>query len=251
MRHTLLQEDLGMVPGRSADPSAPVIQVLEHMELSQAREPARQRAEQLADKAPKTPSEVYPGTTVLCLMLVAGVEDDGNLPPVYQRLANVPKRESTRDVVQGLVLIRCREPASATRQSVLLTKEVFEMTKTAQFGAQPFCDDLTASINPFTGGFGRGPQTKHIRVRTEAFDSMARGDTRPTMAEQSLFQTKEVVLPDESYLFQQMIRATSVIIDVIQGTEHPHSVRFREFATDDIEEFFNIFRDMSGDDAGG
>lgn len=247
MRHSLLREDLGLTSGAPTDPSAPVIQVLEHMELSQSRERARQRAEKLSDKAPKTPSEVYPETSVLW-KLVAGVDSDENLPEVYHRLANVPKKESTRDVVQGLVAARSRNPDSATKQSVLLTKEVFDMIKTAQFGAQPFCDDLTAGINPFTCGFGKGPKTKHIQVRTEAFDSMARGDTRPTMAEQSHFHTKEVVLPDEPYLCQQMSRATSVIIDLIQGPEHPHAERFREFATDDIEEFVNIFRDMSDDD---
>ena len=233
LRHTILQQDLHRRDSNQGRGPISMDRAMEYMERLQARERAQVRAEQdereRMAKAPKLPSAIYPETTVLW-KLVAGVEDDVDLPPVYQRLANIPKKESGRQVLQGILAARCRADDSATRQMVLLTKEVFEMIKTGQLGELAYCDDLTMGISPFTCGYGRGPKTRHIEARVDAFDTMERGESRPTIAEQFAFETKEVRLPTEALTFREMMRATSVIIDVIQGEDHPHAKHYRNFA---------------------
>lgn len=249
LRHEILKEDLELDNGRTrgAGESEAVAQVLQHMEQTNQRERARQRAEKLQEKAPKMPSDAYPETTKLWL-LTAGVDAEEDLPPLYKRLANVPKKESARLVMESVVGARCREDDSAGKQDIIVTKELFEMTKQGRFGSQAFCDDLTAGVNPFTCGYGKGPHTKTIAVRTEHYDQMAIGDTRPSLTEQLHFRTKEVVLPDNDHLFKQMLQSTSVVIDVIQGTGHPHARLFRRFATADADGLMNIYFNLSPED---
>jgi hypothetical protein len=54
------------------------------------------------------------------------------------------------------------------------------------------------------------------------------------LVEEMTFKTKEVVLPNEPFLFQHMLQATSVVVDVMQGRTHPHAMELRQFVKTDV-----------------
>ena len=56
-----------------------------------------------------------------------------------------------------------------------------------------------------------------------------RGVANPTVAEQVLFQTKTVLIPTRTHEAEAMLKATSLVLDVVQGAQHPHAVAYRQF----------------------
>lgn len=214
---------------------------LEVMRREQDRERATRDAEARADKLPVKPSDKFPWASRRFLLL-SGVEDERDLPPVYAALANATKQER-RLCLQEFVEERRQDPTSAGAGRVLVTKELHDMVVSGQVGDELQLDDLTAGLQPFTCGFGTGPTTSTVQARVDAFDTSMAGNALPTMAEQLHFRTKEVVLPADPFLFQHMLNATSVCVDVVQGTTHPHAQALRNFVTRDVP---RIIMDVNG-----
>jgi hypothetical protein len=205
---------------------------LEVMRRDQERERVSKDAERRADKAPALPSDKFPWATKRFLK-ICGVDDERDLPPVYAALANATKQER-RLCLQEFVEERRQEVDSAGAGKVVVTKEVHDMIVSGLVGDAHGLDDLTVGLQPFTCGFGMGTTSKTIQARVDAYDTSMLGHATPTMAEQIHFSTKEILLPGEPYIFQHMLNATSVIIDVAQGCTHANAIALRRFVKEDV-----------------
>jgi hypothetical protein len=206
--------------------------MVEVMRREADRERAIRNADRLADKSSATPSEAFPWFSRRFLLL-AGVDDEMDLPKIYHELASAKKAEA-RQCVSEIINARTLEPDSAGVSEVKVTKELFEMIKQGNLGSELEIDDLTKGVQPFTCGYGMGPASDVVSARIDAFDLTMAGEIRPSMVEELTFKTKEIVLPEEPFLFQYMLQATSVVIDVVQGETHPHAIELRRFVITDI-----------------
>jgi hypothetical protein len=73
------------------------------------------------------------------------------------------------------------------------------------------------------------------------------GNALPTVAEQSEFTTKEVVIPNTPTLFEYMLQSTSAVVDVIQGNTHPHAIELRRFVKQDVPRIVRMVEGSTAD----
>ena len=91
-------------------------------------------------------------------------------------------------------------------------------------------DDLSLGIKPFTRGVHNGSNTgRLIQGHTLGFDLMMAGLTVTTLSTQYTFSTNKVQILKTSYEAGLMLKATSIVLDITQGTNVPLSIAFRCF----------------------
>jgi hypothetical protein len=216
--------------------------VLETMARVDEQNRARSRAEQAADKAPKLPSERFMFAHRKWL-IIAGVDAEEDLPQIYHDLANVLKGD-LRPCLQGHLDERASQEGAATPIKTLVTVNCYEAVKMGDLGRHHDIDDLTAGIQPFSCGYDAGPKTATIAAAIQGFDLMQSGSVNPTMSEQQEFMTKTVRFPRDPFEFTQMLGSTSLFLDVLQGTHHPHAYEFRTFVRRDVPEILSSMSNM-------
>jgi hypothetical protein len=247
-RRRTLEEDFPQWNRGEPTNEGRLTQMVEVMRREADRERAIRNADRLADKSSATPSEAFPWFSRRFLLL-AGVDDEMDLPKIYHELASAKKAEA-RQCVSEIINARTLEPDSAGVSEVKVTKELFEMIKQGNLGSELEIDDLTKGVQPFTCGYGMGPASDLVSARIDAFDLTMAGEIRPSMVEELTFKTKEIVLPEEPFLFQSMLQATSVVIDVVQGKTHPHAIELRRFVITDIPRIIQTLVRLNSSGAG-
>ena len=229
-RRSILKADLPQLFGATApdltDIANTVGDVLraEH-QLNRAQAERQHREAQ----QPKLPTEVQPEATRVHLRLV-GTDDEANLPAVYHYLAQAKKIER-RQAVERAVSERCAEQDAATHITPLVTRELFEMIRSGKVAPRyDQRDDLAVGLSPFTCGYFPDQQMlEAARGRTEAFDLQQSGTAQLTLTETEKLTSKDVPFPVDSWHATNMLQATSVVMDIVQGPGHPHAAAFRRF----------------------
>ena len=234
-RWGVLCQDFPHWVGPVVDPGDRFLTALTAMNADQARRDRERQAERASAAGPATPQQKFPHAFPRFLRVAGGTTEE-DLPPIYADLARASKAE-LRLALQASVDARALEPGAATSLPPIITKELVDMVKTGALGAHPMeRDDLTKGLHPFTCGFARGARDEAVRIRVEDYDSSLAGTVQATLAEQAAFRTKEVPLPTQTWHAAQMLRGTSILLDVVQGVNHPHAVEYRRFVAEDWAE---------------
>lgn len=74
------------------------------------------------------------------------------------------------------------------------------------------------------------------------------GELHPTVTEHVMLTTTEVRFPERDWTAREMTRATSVVLDVVQGVRHPHAIAFRKFANAGYDRIINALNNMTESD---
>lgn len=210
---------------------------LQHNELMSERKAAR---------APKTVEEKFP-YSVRYYLRIAGVGDPVDLPPVYAELAKANKNDK-RLVLQRMVADRLEQPGATGPGVPIITKNLTDMIVSGELGTESAIDDLTQGLHPYTCGHVQGPDGEKIQAMAVAFDRVMDGELTPTVTEHILLTSTEVRFPDRDWTAREMIRATSVVLDVVQGVRHPHARAFQEFADKGYEKIITAINNMAAAD---
>lgn len=222
------------------------IQALNTIERACSQQHSELLAERKAARAPKTVQEKFP-YSLRYYLRIAGVSDQVDLPPVYSELAQANKNDK-RLVVQRCVAARLEEPDATGPGVPIVTKTLLDAIVSSELGSESAIDDLTQGIHPFTCGHVQGPDGEKVQAMATALDRVMEGEVAPTVTEHVLLTATEVRFPERDWTAREMVRATSVVLDVIQGVRHPHAIAFRKFASVGYDKIINAINNMSGKD---
>ena len=190
------------------------------------------------------PTEVFPQMAPLWKLL-ASIATDVALPTIYTTWANSTKAER-RVAFLRVLEMRAHSADAACLVLPIATKELYEMVLQAQVAPHAHqVNDLTAGISPFTCGFMVGERGSPVPVHVERYDLLLQGLIALTVVEQEQFCTKEVPLPMTTYHCGAMLQGTSIVLDVIQGVNHPHAIAYHHFCTREWKEMVTIL-ELSG-----
>jgi hypothetical protein len=188
----------------------------------------QQRADQLADRAAaradKTFSETFQHAAVEIQMLCE-VGTDAALPPWWNKLANLKKKEGIAAFTHFLEA-RARE-AGSTEVAPVVTPELFERVSSFKFGC-PDVDDIMGGLPIFMMTYGSPKAHSQARERSVVYAMLQAGSAAP-----SLDQIRELV-SNAPQMAQTLLglnrayQAYATLLDVILGVQHRVAIHFRE-----------------------
>jgi hypothetical protein len=186
------------------------------------------RAEAIASKvasSAKTPEARW-GTMALNLLQFAQVIQSDQLAPVWQALAEAPKRleRQTLQIWADKVANDLKFPSAPIVTSTLATKIV------ALQLAMTDLDDLEDGVQPFNVGYRNAAATKAARVSTENYDLLLQGSAGATLPDIQLFRDADrVTLPTDVLHVSATLRNFQVLLHLLLGASHVLTVEFRTF----------------------
>lgn len=219
---------------------------LESIEASRSQQHLEMLEERKAARAPKTVAEKFPYSLKYYLR-IAGVSDQVDLPPLYPELAKAHKGDK-RLVVQRLLAARVEDPDAMGPGVPIVTKALLDTIVSGELGTESAIDDLTQGLHPFTCGHIQGSDGEKVQALASAYDGVMDGELHPTVTEHVMLTTTEVRFPERDWTAREMIRATSVVLDVVQGVRHPHAIAFRKFANSGYDRIINALNNMTETD---
>jgi hypothetical protein len=187
----------------------------------------QQRADQIADRAAaradKTFSETFQHAAVEIQMLCE-VGTDADLPPWWNKLANLKKKEGIAAFTHFLEA-RARD-ADSTQVAPVVTPELFERVSSFKFGC-PDVDDIMGGLPIFMMTYGSPEAHSHARERSVVYAMLQAGTAAPSLDQiRSLVSTAPQMAQTVLGL-NQAYQAYATLLDVLLGVQHRVAVHFR------------------------
>lgn len=248
MRLRILHADFpSLRPGAPPpDPGDRFLQAINRIEQAQNQQHIELAEERKAARAPKSVTEKFP-CAVAHFKRLAGVSDPRDLPPVHTELAKATKADK-RLAVQQQVRLRVEERDALGPGIPMVTKTLVDTISNGEPGSETTTDDLTVGTHPYTCGHVQGPDCAKAQAVASACDKVMEGELNPSVPEHVMLTSTDARFPTSDWTARQMMRATSVILDVAQGDQHPHAVAFRRFAGTGHDKIINAINNMDEED---
>ena len=188
---------------------------------------AAAEADRARQDAPKLPSHTFVGITPLWLMY-SEATSEATLPPLYHTWANATKAER-RILFARAVQERCLQPGAATSIPPVVSKELFNMVRNAEFAPSIFeIDDLMKGLQPFVCAFVTPHHRATLQDKAARYDSLMGADYTPTMVEERSLATTNAPIPTDAKTAKLTLDSFSVVLDVVLGPAHRLSTAIRE-----------------------
>ncbi|MHA7856421.1 hypothetical protein [Marinobacter shengliensis] len=170
-----------------------------------------------------TVTDKFPNFAVT-LRHLCNANTDADLPTLWNQLANAPRAERTA-VVEYALMTRADEVAMA---GPVVTPELVDTLVGFRFTSQDL-DDLTSGLSIFKIISAHDPQATAARNRSTVYATLQAGNVAPTLDDTKQLMESAPKMPSGLVALLQMLRAYSILLDVVFGGQHPLALAYQRF----------------------
>jgi hypothetical protein len=186
------------------------------------------RDEKLARaEAPKLPSDKYTGTINILLEYLQ-IPDERNLPQLWHRWANCPKRQEFQ-VLSDVLYSYTRTPEAFNTCAPVVNSKLLQDLQAFTFVGDSM-DDIKTGIQPFIIADGSAEHRQANLEVSRLYGLLSTGDQALMLADLENLKAKEVSsIPLNYFELERNLGMFGTLLGTTLGNAHPLTVAYRAF----------------------